>query len=84
MKASITDLRRKTREIIQALERNEAVTLLYRGQIKGVIRPTGGAKSTVAITEHPAFGMWRGREDLKDVAQAVRKLRRGRFPRAGQ
>ena len=35
MKASIVDLRYKTREILEALERNESVTVLYHGRVRG-------------------------------------------------
>jgi hypothetical protein len=28
---------------------------------------------------HPAFGMWKDRKDMKDVAAYVRRLRRGRY-----
>jgi len=53
--------------------------LLYRGKKKGVIYPVGKAPGKVRpMTEHPAFGMWKDREDMKDVEQWVRKLRKGR------
>ncbi len=35
------------------------------------------------VTEDPAFGIWREREDLADVAAYVRKLRAGRYNRDG-
>ena len=79
MKAGIVDLRRRTREILRALERNESVTILYRGKEKGVIHPSrGGRAQAPSITEHPAFGMWRDREDMRDVRRVVRDLRKGR------
>jgi prevent-host-death family protein len=80
MKASILDLRRKTGDIIRALEQNETVTISYRGRKKGVIYPVKAAKETPeAIAEHPAFGMWRDRSDLEDVEKAIGVLRKGRF-----
>ena len=36
MKASILDLRRRMSEVLKALERNEDVTILYRGKKKGI------------------------------------------------
>ncbi len=39
MKASIVDLRYKTNDILQALDRNESVTVLYHGKAKGIIKP---------------------------------------------
>jgi hypothetical protein len=79
MRASILDLRRRMREVLQALDRNETVTILYRGRKKGVLRPaTAPEGRCVAVTTHPAFGMWKDREDLRDVEQVVRDLRKGR------
>lgn len=81
MKATVLDMRRKSGEIIRALERNETVTLYYRGQKKGVIYPAGLEKKKEkkrSAGEHPACGMWKDREDMKDVDAYMRKLRRGR------
>jgi uncharacterized protein (DUF433 family) len=36
-------------------------------------------KPTISVTDQPAFGMWKDREDMKDVAAYVRRLRRGRY-----
>jgi len=79
MKASLLDLRRKTGDILRALEQNETVTISYRGRKKGIIYPAETAKAAPAApSEHPAFGMWRDRKDLKNVEQAVDALRKGR------
>ena len=79
MEASILDLRRRMRDVLRALDRNEAVTILYRGKKKAVLRPAGTAtKCCASVTGHAAFGMWKDREDLEDVAAAVRVLRKGR------
>jgi hypothetical protein len=79
MKASILDMRRRMRSILDALERNEPVTIFYRGKEKGVILPSGqGKRPRGAVADHPAFGMWKDRDDLADVEQFVRQLRAGR------
>ncbi len=80
MKATVVDLRRRTKEIIEALDRGEEVTITYRGEEKGVIVPSGrGNARRVSASELPAFGMWKDREDMRDVNAYVRRLRRGRF-----
>lgn len=81
MKASFVDLRKKSREIIKALNRNERVTVLYRGKPAAIMRPIGdpGDELCGSAKDHAAFGMWADRDDLKDVAAHVRQLRRGRF-----
>ena len=79
MRASILDLRRRMSEILKALDRNEPVTILCRGQRKGILypaRPPAGKRRPVA--EHEAFGMWKDRSDLRDVDAVVRRMRKGR------
>ena len=78
MKASILDLRRHMREVLKALDRNENVTLTYRGQEKATIVPKKAARE-VRMKNHPAFGLWKKRSDLEDVEAAVRKIRKGRM-----
>ncbi len=39
MEASIVDLRRRTREILAALDRNETVIITYRGKPKATLTP---------------------------------------------
>jgi antitoxin (DNA-binding transcriptional repressor) of toxin-antitoxin stability system len=78
VKASILDLRRRMSDVLRALEANEAVTILHRGKEKGVLYPVARKNSALHVAEHPAFGMWKDRRDLEDVAAAVRRLRKGR------
>lgn len=78
MKASVLDLRRRMRDILRALDRNEPVTLLYRGKEKAVLYPSGRPRAGGRVAEHEAFGMWRDREEARDVAGFVRDLRKGR------
>ena len=35
------------------------------------------------VTDDPAFGIWRDREDMADVAAYVRKIRQPRYNRDG-
>ena len=76
MKASIVDLRYKTKEILRALERNETVTVLYHGKIKGIIRPAG-KKPPASVKDHPFFGMHRDAEE--SVQDQVERLRKPRY-----
>ena len=78
MKATVLDLRRRTKDIIRALDRGESVIITYRGKEKGTIVPSGRKKSRRSVMEHPAFGMWKDREDMKDPSAWVRKIRRSR------
>ncbi len=75
MKASIVDLRYKTADILKALDRNESVTVLYHGKIKGVIKPVRG-KIRSKIKNHPFFGMTNDNEET--VLEELANLRKSR------
>lgn len=79
MNATVLDLRKNMKEILAALDRNEKVNLTYRGKKKAVISPCQDeTQEQIPMKQHPAFGMWADREDMKDVHAFVRKLRKGR------
>jgi antitoxin (DNA-binding transcriptional repressor) of toxin-antitoxin stability system len=81
MRATILDLRRRMPEVLRALDRQEQVTILYRGKERATLVPSGAKPSKKGkrrAATHPAFGMWANRDDLVDVAVHVRALRRGR------
>ncbi len=82
MKATITDLRYRMKDVLRAIDRGETVTVLYRGKEKATLSPiappfdaqTGAAK----IRDQPFFGMWSDRDDLTDPASYVRNVRHPR------
>lgn len=78
MKATILDMRRNPKKILDAIARNETVTLTNRGKSVARIEP-------IRQTERPSvkdldiFGMWADRDELSDPVAHVRALRKGRF-----
>ncbi len=44
---------------------------------------TPAAPVEAFVTDDPAFGIWRDREDIADVAAHVRKIRQPRYTRDG-
>jgi antitoxin (DNA-binding transcriptional repressor) of toxin-antitoxin stability system len=78
MKATVLDMRRNPKKILDAIARNEAVTLSHRGKPLARIEPIGNVKKCSAA-EHPSFGMWADRSDMADPGRYVRGLRKGRF-----
>lgn len=79
MKATIVDLRYRMKEVLRAVERGETVTVLYRGRAKAQILPVAEKRGAARLDASPAFGLWKDREDLREVSGYVRRLRRGRF-----
>jgi hypothetical protein len=75
MKASIVDLRYKTNDILKALDRNESITVLYHGKVKGVIKPAR-KKSVSKVRDHPFFGIFEKPE--KTVLEELNNLRKPR------
>ncbi|MCY3683156.1 MAG: type II toxin-antitoxin system Phd/YefM family antitoxin [Gemmatimonadetes bacterium] len=78
MKASILDLRRRMKDVLLALDRNETVTIFYRGKEKAILSPTR-KQINKSVKDHEAFGMWRDRKDTADVDAYVRNMRKGRL-----
>ena len=76
MKASIVDLRYKTNDILKALDRNESITVLYHGKIKGIIKPAR-EKSTCKVKEHPFFAMYKDSD--QSVLDELENLRKPRY-----
>ena len=79
MEATIVDLRYRMKDVLSAVERGETVTVLYRGKPKARILPIAKKQKGAKVSGHAAFGMWKDREDLRDVTGYVRELRQGRF-----
>ena len=69
MKVSLLDLRRKTSKIVEALDKNQKVTLTRRGKTFAVISPEILNARTIRAKDHSAFGMHidlRSNEDVLD------------------
>ncbi len=77
MQATVVDLRYNMNDALKALDRNEKVTILYRGKVKGTLIPSE-EKKRLKITEHPFFGM--SSEDAdKSVLDKIDDLRKSRY-----
>lgn len=79
MKATVLDLRRNPRKILEAIARNETVTLSKRGLDIADIVPKKIARTVRSVKESPAFGIWKDRKDMVDPERYVREIRKGRF-----
>ena len=80
MNASIVDLRYRMKEVMRAIDRGETVTVFYRGKQKAKLVPLDQEeKPKMRLKDHPAVGMWKDREDMKDPAAFVRNLRKPRY-----
>ena len=66
MKISIATLSKRQNDVLDALKRNEKISISHNGQVVAVLQPpeTGGKRERMFGT--PAFGMWEDRDDMAD------------------
>jgi antitoxin (DNA-binding transcriptional repressor) of toxin-antitoxin stability system len=77
MKASVMDLRYRTKEVLRALEANEEVVLTHRGNKKGKIVPIAAESSArMKVAAHEAIGMWA--DEVETVAEMMTRIRKPR------
>jgi hypothetical protein len=74
MKASVVDLRYRINEILKAIDRNEEVTILYHGKVKGVIKPRI-SRSRRRISDHPFFNMYQTKKGVHELMADLREDR---------
>lgn len=82
MEASFVDLRKKSKEIINAINRKEKVTVLYRGKPAAIMNPINTTSETTQLSaaKHKAFGMWAANNaDQISPTDQVALLRRKRY-----
>lgn len=77
MKASVMDLRYRTKEILRALDARQEITLTHRGTEKGKIIPTEAKpRAHGSLHEHPAVGMWA--DSAESVSELITRIRKPR------
>ena len=74
MEATVVDLRYHMNNVLKALDRSEAVSVLYRGKVKGIIRPAVKVPAS-GLRNHAFFG---SRTSAETVEKTVDRLRGGR------
>jgi len=79
MKATVLDLRYRTKDILKAVERGETVTVLYRGKEKARILPPLPQANRKDVFSDKGFAIWKDRQDMRNPAAYVREMRKGRF-----
>ena len=80
MEVTAKALRSRIGAILACLDRGETVTITYRGKprarLVGIEQKNESAPRGAA--SFPAFGMWKDRDDMRDVDTYVRDLRKAR------
>lgn len=74
----VAELPQKWRERLSAVG---SATVTVRIEEEAIEQSTDSVEAYA--TDDPAFGIWRDREDMTDVAAYVRKVRQARYNRDG-
>jgi antitoxin (DNA-binding transcriptional repressor) of toxin-antitoxin stability system len=74
MKASVMDLRYRTKEILRALDEGSEVVLTHRGTVKGRILPEKSRRhKSRRLSDLEAVGMWA--DQTETVEEMVNRIR---------
>ncbi len=74
MEATVVDLRYRMKEVLKALERNEEVSILYHGKIKGTIRSVQN-HNHMRVRDHAFFDMDVGERSVDEEMEELRGMR---------
>ena len=80
MVVTAKQLRLKTSQVLKKVQQVGTLTVTLRGKPVAKLTALHENKSKPAA-EHPAFGMWADREDMKDVDAWLRNIRKPRYTR---
>ena len=77
MKATAKDLRFQSRELLNTVNRGEEVVITYRGKPCAKLVPYRTEKGK--NREDELFGIWKEYEDVQNIEEYVRNLRKNRL-----
>ena len=78
MRATAKDLRFHSTELLNTVKRGEEVIITYRGKACAKLVPIE-EENDQEITSSELFGIWKDNEQVKNVEDYVRNIRKGRF-----
>ena len=81
MQLALEELTVNIKELLQAIQQNEPIMLMYRGKPQAKIVSLNVIEQSLPndLSQAPLFGIWQDREDCQDVPAYVDNLRQGRF-----
>jgi len=80
MVVTAKQLRLNTSAILRRVQRLGSATVTLRGKPVAELSALK-TKKPMHVEDHPAFGMWADREDMKDVHAWLKKIRTPRYLR---
>ncbi|GMO62760.1 MAG: hypothetical protein Ta2A_09590 [Treponemataceae bacterium] len=78
MEITTKQLKTRPSRIIAQVNNGQEITITCRGKACAKIVPVSDKHATKEETDSELFGMWKDREDLGDIDQYVRNMRKGK------
>jgi prevent-host-death family protein len=79
MEVTAKQLRINPGRVISQASNGQEITITYRGKPRAKIIPLTNRKNFVSDEpENELFGIWKDRNDMNDVRQFARNIRKGR------
>jgi prevent-host-death family protein len=80
MTVTAKQLRLRTSEVLKKVQQGGTVTVTLRGKPVARLEPFAPS-APCRLADDPAVGMWKDREDMKDVHAWLQRIRSPRYPR---
>ncbi len=81
MKATAKDLRFYSKELLEAANRGEEIVITYRGKPYAKLVPIEKRPKVAEEEGHALFGIWKDNDQIQNVEEYLKLLRKGRFIR---
>ncbi len=78
MQATAKDLRFHAKELLESVLRGEEIIITYRGKPRAKLIPLKQTKINKS-NKNELFGIWKDRNDMDNVNDYIRDIRKGRF-----
>ncbi len=75
MKISLTTLSRRRDDVLDALKRNERISVSDGNEVVALLLPAGADKADIPLPRTAAQGLWADRDDIVDPTAWVREQR---------
>jgi antitoxin (DNA-binding transcriptional repressor) of toxin-antitoxin stability system len=84
MRISLSTLSSRQETVLEALKRQENISVSHQGRVVAVLRPSVANADQERMMQTPAFGMWADRDDMADPNQWRRSRRQKRRDRRSE
>jgi prevent-host-death family protein len=79
MKATAKDLRFNSKGLLDTVNRGEEVIITYRGKPCAKLVPYDKTDTIESMVKDEFFGIWKDNNEINDINEYVKEIRKGRY-----